>query len=154
MRIALGADHAGFELKEQLKEEISKLGYEVVDVGAHQYDALDDYPDFAQKVGEAVVADKADRGVVVCGSGIGASIAANKVTGVRAGLATDTYSARQGVEHDDVNVLVLGARITGIEVIREILKSFLAAEFSGEERHVRRLNKVIEIERFHNKLGS
>lgn len=153
MRIALGADHAGFELKEQLKEEISKLGYEVVDVGAHHYDALDDYPDFAQKVGEAVVADQADRGVVVCGSGIGASIAANKVTGVRAGLATDTYSARQGVEHDDVNVLVLGARITGIEVIREILKSFLAAEFSGEERHVRRLNKVIEIERFHNKLG-
>lgn len=152
MRIALGADHAGFELKEQLKEEISMLGYEVVDVGAHQYDALDDYPDFAQKVGEAVVADQADRGVVVCGSGIGASIAANKVTGVRAGLATDTYSARQGVEHDDVNVLVLGARITGIEVIREILKAFLAAEFSGEERHVRRLNKVIEIERFHNKL--
>lgn len=149
MRIALGADHAGFELKEQLKAEIAKLGYEVVDVGAHQYDALDDYPDFAQKVGEAVVADQAERGVVVCGSGIGASIAANKVTGVRAGLATDTYSARQGVEHDDVNVLVLGARITGIEVIREILKSFLAAEFSGEERHVRRLNKVLEIERTH-----
>jgi ribose 5-phosphate isomerase B len=149
MRIALGADHAGFELKEQLKAEISKMGYEVVDVGAHQYDALDDYPDFAQKVGEAVVADQADRGVVVCGSGIGASIAANKVTGVRAGLATDTYSARQGVEHDDVNVLVLGARITGIEVIREILKNFLAAEFSGEERHVRRLNKVLEIERTH-----
>ncbi|MGV3618209.1 MAG: ribose 5-phosphate isomerase B [Fimbriimonas sp.] len=147
MRIALGADHAGFELKQELSAEIAKLGYDVVDVGAHHYDALDDYPDFAQKVGEAVVAGQADRGVVVCGSGVGASIAANKVAGVRAGLATDTYSARQGVEHDDVNVLVLGARITGIEVIREILKSFLAAEFSGEERHVRRLNKVLDIER-------
>lgn len=147
VKIALGADHAGFELKNELAKEIAKLGHEVVDLGAHSYDALDDYPDFAELVGKAVADGQAPRGVVVCGSGIGASIAANKVTGVRAGLATDTYSARQGVEHDDVNVLVLGARISGIEVIKEILKSFLAAEFSGEERHVRRLNKVLSIER-------
>lgn len=147
MKVALGADHAGFELKTQLRKELEAQGHEIVDLGAHEYDALDDYPDFARKVGEAVVAGIAPRGIVVCGSGIGASIAANKIPGVRAGLCTDTYSAKQGVEHDDVNVLVLGARITGIEVIREIVKNFLAAEFSAEERHSRRLGKVIEIER-------
>lgn len=149
MRIALGADHAGFALKQELSAEITRMGYDVVDLGAHHYDALDDYPDFAVLVGNSVVKGEADRGIVVCGSGIGASIAANKIKGVRAGLATDSYSARQGVEHDDVNVLVLGSRITGVEVIKEIVKNFLGAEFSGEERHVRRLNKVIEIEMHH-----
>jgi len=118
-----------------------------VDLGAHSYDALDDYPDFAERVGRAVAAHEVDRGVLICGSGVGASIAANKIVGVRAGLCTDTYSAHQGVEHDDVNVLVLASRITGIEVANEILINFLKAEFSGEERHVRRLNKVLLIEK-------
>ena len=147
MKIALGSDHAGFELKETLKGKIAGLGHEVVDLGAHTYDALDDYPDFAEKVGKAVAAKEVDRGIVICGSGVGASIAANKIVGVRAGICTDTYSAHQGVEHDDVNVLVLAARITGIEVVNEILVSFLNARFTGEERHMRRLNKVLRIER-------
>jgi len=146
MTIALGADHAGFELKQKLRAELEQEGFDIVDLGAAEYDALDDYPDFAYAVAHAVAMKKAERGIVVCGSGVGASIAANKVKGARAGIATDTYSARQGVEHDDMNVLAVGARITGIEVVREIVKSFLAAEFSGEERHVRRLNKVLEIE--------
>ena len=147
MRIAIGADHAGFDLKETLHRDLLQWGYEVLDLGAHQYDANDDYPDFAFLVAEEVVGGKADRGIVVCGSGIGACIAANKVPGCRAGLGVESYSAHQGVEHDDVNVLVLGSRVTGIEVAREVLRSFLNAQFSGEERHVRRLNKVIEIER-------
>jgi len=146
MTIALGADHAGFELKQKLRAELEQEGFDIVDLGAAEYDALDDYPDFAYAVAHAVAMKKVERGIVVCGSGVGASIAANKVKGARAGIATDTYSARQGVEHDDMNVLAVGARITGIEVVREIVKSFLAAEFSGEERHVRRLNKVLEIE--------
>jgi ribose 5-phosphate isomerase B len=146
MTIALGADHAGFELKQKLRAELEQEGFDIVDLGAAEYDALDDYPDFAYAVAHAVAMKKVERGIVVCGSGVGASIAANKVKGARAGIATDTYSARQGVEHDDMNVLAVGARITGIEVVREIVKSFLGAEFSGEERHVRRLNKVLEIE--------
>lgn len=146
MTIALGADHAGFELKQKLRAELEHEGFDIVDLGAAEYDALDDYPDFAYAVAHAVAMKKVERGIVVCGSGVGASIAANKVKGARAGIATDTYSARQGVEHDDMNVLAVGARITGIEVVREIVKSFLGAEFSGEERHVRRLNKVLEIE--------
>ncbi|AIE87460.1 ribose 5-phosphate isomerase B [Fimbriimonas ginsengisoli] len=146
MKIALGADHAGFELKQLLVKEITDLGHDVIDLGATCYDALDDYPDFAQSVGETVAAGKADRGVVVCGSGIGANIAANKIPGVRAGICPDTYSAHQGVEHDDMNVLILGSRVMGVEVVREVLRSYLQAEFSGEERHVRRLNKVLAIE--------
>jgi len=146
MKIALGADHAGFELKEALAAEITRAGHEVVDVGAFTCDPLDDYPDFAYAVGEAIQKDQADRGVVVCGSGIGACIAANKMKGIRAGICPDTYSAHQGVEHDDMNVLVLGSRVMGIEVVREVLQSYLKAEFSGEERHVRRLNKVLAIE--------
>jgi len=149
MRIAIGADHAGFELKETLKRDLVQWGYELTDVGAHEFDALDDYPDFAFLVAEEVVAERVERGVVVCGSGVGACIAANKVRGCRAGLGVESYSAHQGVEHDDVNVLVLGSRVTGVEVAREVLKSFLNARFSGDERHVRRLNKVIEIERRH-----
>jgi ribose 5-phosphate isomerase B len=146
MKIALGADHAGFELKTALAKEIADAGYEVLDVGAHTCDPLDDYPDFAHLVGQAIVSGQAERGVVVCGSGIGACIAANKIKGIRAGICPDTYSAHQGVEHDDMNVLVLGSRVMGIEVVREVLHSYLGAKFSGEERHVRRLNKVLAIE--------
>lgn len=146
MIVALGADHAGFELKQELRKLITDLGHDVIDLGAHEYNALDDYPDFAALVAHAVSNQQADRGVVVCGSGIGACIAANKVHGARAGIAIESYTARQGVEHDDMNVLVLGSRVTGVEVAREALRSFLAAEFSGEERHVRRLNKVLQIE--------
>ncbi len=134
-------------MKVELAKLVAKLGHEVVDVGAFQYDALDDYPDFADALGQAVVGGKAEVGLLVCGSGIGASIAANKIPGVRAGLCAETYSAHQGVEHDDMNVLVLGARVTGIEVAKEATNSFLQAKFSGEERHLRRLNKVIAIER-------
>jgi len=146
MKIALGADHAGFDLKNALAKEIANAGHEVVDVGAFECDPLDDYPDFAYAVGEAIQKERAERGVVVCGSGIGACIAANKMKGIRAGICPDTYSAHQGVEHDDMNVLVLGSRVMGIEVVREVLQSYLKAEFSGEERHVRRLNKVLAIE--------
>lgn len=146
MRVAIGGDHAGFELKEALRAFIDELGYETVDEGATQFDALDDYPDFALAVAKAVVADRADRGIVICGSGIGAGIAANKVRGVRAGICAEPYSAHQGVEHDDMNVVVVGSRVTGIEVAKEIVRAFLGAKFSGEERHVRRLNKVLEIE--------
>jgi ribose 5-phosphate isomerase B len=146
MKIALGADHAGFEMKEELKKDIEAGGHEVVDLGAHAYEPLDDYPDFAEAVALSVADQESDRGVVICGSGIGASIAANKIKGVRAGCVNESYAAHQGVEHDDMNVLVLGSRVLGIEVAREALKAFLAAEFSGEERHIRRLNKVLLIE--------
>jgi ribose 5-phosphate isomerase B len=147
MIVAIGADHAGFELKNHLVAELETQGYDVADLGAHEFVATDDYPDYAILVAEAVAAGKAHKGIVICGSGIGACIAANKVKGARAGLATDTYSAHQGVEHDDMNVLTVGSRITGIEVVREIVKSYLSATFSGEERHVRRLNKVLNAER-------
>ena len=145
MKVAIGGDHAGFELKEHLIPLIEKLGHEVVDCGTNSTEAVD-YPDFAQAVGEQVRDGKVNRGIVVCGSGIGANIAANKVRGVRAGLSTDTYSAHQGVEHDDMNVIVLGSRITGVAVADEIVEAYLKAEFSGDERHVRRLNKVKKIE--------
>jgi ribose 5-phosphate isomerase B len=146
MKIAVGADHAGFELKNELVRDIEEAGHEVVDLGAHEYHALDDYPDFAELVGRSVASHEVDRGVLICGSGIGASIAANKIKGVRAGVVSESYGAHQGVEHDDMNVLVLGSRVLGIEVAKEALKAFLAAEFSGEERHVRRLNKLLLIE--------
>ncbi len=146
MKLAIGADHAGFELKETLKAELQTMGHEVDDLGAHAFDPLDDYPDSAEAVARAVAEGRDERGLVVCGSGVGASIAANKVKGARAAVATESYSARQGVEHDDVNILVLGGRVIGIEVAREALKAFLDAKFSGEERHVRRLEKVKAIE--------
>ena len=146
MKLAIGADHAGYELKETLKNELKGLGHQVEDLGAFTYDSLDDYPDFAEAVANEVAAGNAERGLVICGSGVGASIAANKVKGARAAVATESYSARQGVEHDDVNVLVLGSRVTGIEVAREALHAFLGAQFSGEPRHVRRLEKVLAIE--------
>jgi ribose 5-phosphate isomerase B len=146
MRIAVAADHAGFELKTQLADDIRKQGYDVVDLGACEYDASDDYPDFAAKLARAVQAGDAERGVLICGSGVGASIAANKLRGVRAGLCHDTYSAHQGVEHDDMNVLVLGSRIIGVELAREAVFAFLGARFSGEARHQRRLDKVKALE--------
>jgi RpiB/LacA/LacB family sugar-phosphate isomerase len=146
MRIAVAADHAGFELKNQLAEDIGKQGCEVVDLGAFEYDPSDDYPDFAAALARAVQGGKAERGVLICGSGVGASIAANKIHGVRAALCHDTYSAHQGVEHDDMNVLVLGSRIVGVELARELVSAFLHARFSGEPRHQRRLDKVKALE--------
>ena len=146
MRIAIGADHAGYDLKAPLTELLHSLGHEVFDVGAHGIDHLDDYPDFTGAVAVRVAGTQSERGVVVCGSGVGASVAANKVRGVRASVCHDTFSARQGVEHDDMTVLCLGARVVGEELAKEIVAAFLSASFSGEERHVRRLAKVLAME--------
>ena len=145
MRIALGSDHAGFEMKESIKSFLEELGHRVMDLGTHS-SAPVDYPDFSEAVGLAVAQGKADRGLVICGSGVGASVAANKIPGIRAGLCHDTYSAHQGVEHDDMNVLVLGSRVIGLELARDLVKTFLEATFSGEERHKRRLSKVKALE--------
>src|SRR3989475_3330485 len=142
MRVAIGSDHAGFALKEEISEKLRALGHDVTDVGAHSYVATDDYPDFAEAVGKAVLDRRAERGVLICGSGIGASVAANKMRGIRAGLCHDTYSAHQGVEHDDMNVLVLGARVIGPAMAEELVRAFAGAKFTNEERHLRRLNKV------------
>jgi ribose 5-phosphate isomerase B len=142
VRVAIAADHAGFELKNALGDQIRKLGYDLVDLGAHNYQADDDYPDFSAAAAKAVVAGQVERAVLICGSGVGASIAANKVKGARAALCHDTYSAHQGVEHDDMNILVLGSRIVGPALAEELVKAFLAARFSGEARHTRRLEKV------------
>ncbi len=145
MRIAVGSDHAGFGLKEQIKRFVQDQGHQVRDYGTH--DALPvDYPDFAEKVGLALKKAEADRGILICGSGVGASVAANKLPGIRAGVCHDTYSAHQGVEHDDMNVLVLGARIVGVELAREVVLAYLGARFTGEERHRRRLGKVESLE--------
>ena len=146
MRIAVGADHNGYALKQTIAELLKSMGHEVSDVGAHAIDPLDDYPDFAGALARTVASGEAERGVMVCGSGVGASVAANKVRGVRAAVCHDTYSAHQGVEHDDMNVLCLGARIVGEEVAREAVQAFVSATFSNEERHRRRLEKVLEIE--------
>ena len=146
MKIALGTDHAGLDLKKVIATYLAQLGHDVTDVGAHEFDPVDDYPDFAAAVAHEVAVGNVDRGLLVCGSGVGASIAANKVVGVRAAMCHDTYSAHQGVEHDDMNVLCVGARVIGIEIAREVVVSFLGATFSGDERHVRRLNKVLAIE--------
>ncbi len=151
-QIAVGADHAGFALKQELLPWLESLGCQVTDVGAHAYDAVDDYPDFTAEVARKVASGEAERGVVICGSGVGSSVVANKFPGVRAGLCHDTYSAHQGVEHDDVNVLCIGARVIGIELAMEVIRAFLGARFSGEERHVRRLSKVLDTEK--TNLGS
>ena len=145
MKIAIGGDHAGFSLKQHLVELIKDWGHEVTDLGAFNTDPSD-YPDFAKSVGAAVQKGEAERGILVCGSGIGACVAANKLKGIRAALVSDTYSARQGVDHDDVNVLCLGGRVVGPALAEEIVKAFLAAKFSGEERHLRRLEKVKAME--------
>jgi ribose 5-phosphate isomerase B len=145
MRIAIGADHAGFLLKENLAELLRQLGHEVQDLGTHSTDPVD-YPDYAEAVGLAVLRHSADRGILICGSGVGASVAANKLPGIRAGLCHDTYSAHQGVEHDAMNVLVLGSRVIGWELAHELVRAFLGAHFSGEERHRRRLAKIDAME--------
>lgn len=146
MKIAIAADHGGFPLKASIKELLEKLGHEVLDLGAHSYDKGDDYPDFARYVGQAIGHKQADRGVIICGSGVGAAVAANKMRGVRACVCHDVYSAAQGVEHDDMNVLCLGARVVGDEVARVLVTAFAKAKFSGEERHKRRLEKVNALE--------
>ncbi len=146
MKIALGSDHAGFEIKEEIKSFLTSSNIDFVDSGAYEFDALDDYPDFAKNVGYAIRNGEAQKGIIICGSGVGASITANKIKGVRAGLCHDGYSAHQGVEHDDMNVLCIGSRIIGIELIKEIIISFINAKFSGEERHSRRLQKLLDIE--------
>lgn len=147
MRVALAADHAGYDLKQSLLAYLNKQGYEVLDLGTDTGDVPSDYPDFAQKVAEAILSGDAERGVLICGSGVGASIAANKIHGIYAGLCHDTYSAHQGVEHDNMNVICVGARVVGVELVREIVRAFLNARFSGEERHVRRFSKVQAIEK-------
>ena len=142
MRIVIGADHGGYNLKSQLIDFLNTLGHEVKDVGAYTLDSSDDYPDFAQKVAECIVAGTSDRGIMLCGSGVGASVAANKVRGVRASVCHDIYSAHQGVEHDDMNVLCIGARIIGKKAAFELVSAFVDAQFSEENRHSRRLHKI------------
>lgn len=145
-KVALGADHGGFSLKNEVAQRL-RDNYEVTDLGAHALDPDDDYPDYALAVARAVAAGEAVRGIIICGSGVGACIAANKVPGVRACLCHDTYSAHQGVEHDDMNVLCLGARVVGTELAMELIEAFLGAKYSGQPRHNRRLEKVLDIER-------
>lgn len=148
MRVAFAADHAGAAFKDDLLARLAAadLGHELIDLGGDGSDPTDDYPDFAQRLGRAVQRGDADRGILVCGSGVGASVAANKMRGIRSAVCHDTYSAHQGVEHDDLNVLTLGARVIGPEPAFEIATAFLAARFSGEPRHQRRLDKVLAIE--------
>ena len=147
MQVVIGADHAGFELKELLRGDLEAAGHTVLDVGAVTYDREDDYPDFAAAVGRAVSSGRAQRGILVCGSGVGACIAANKIPGVRACLCHDIYSAAQGVEHDDMNVLCLGGLIVGSALARKLVVGFLAAQFIEEARFRRRLNKVLALEK-------
>ena len=150
MRIAIGADHAGFELKNVLAAYLRHCGHEVIDAGTTSADPVD-YPDFAEAVCKVLLDGAAERGVLVCGSGVGASVSANKIPGIRAGLCHDTYSARQGVEHDDMNMLVLGARVIGVELARELVHNFLAAKFNGEARHRRRIEKIKALEKRYGK---
>lgn len=147
MKIAVAGDHAGFHMKQRLIAELARDGHEILDLGAHEEDPSDDYPDFARAVGQALNSGRAERGILVCGSGVGASIAANKIKGIRAGIAHDTYSGHQGVEHDDMNVLCLGSRVIGEAPALEIARVFVKATFSGAERHKRRLGKILEMER-------
>jgi ribose 5-phosphate isomerase B len=146
MRIAVGADHAGFEMKDEMAAQLAEAGHAVIDLGTNSSDSVD-YPDFAAAVGRAVLGGRADRGIVFCGSGAGAAIAANKLTGIRCAQATDTYTAHQGVEHDDVNVIAMAARVIGPALAWEIIEAFIKAEFVPKERYVRRLAKVSILER-------
>jgi len=145
MRVALGADHAGFEMKQVIAQQLGSLGHRVLDLGTNSVDPVD-YPDFSAAVARAVLDGRADRGVLICGSGVGASVAANKFPGIRAGLCHDCYSAHQGVEHDNMNILVLGSRIVGLELAKDLVSTFLQATFFGEERHRRRLAKITALE--------
>jgi len=147
VNIAVGCDHGGFAMKQSVIGELKKLGHTVVDCGARSLDPADDYPDYARAVGAAIQRGGAERGVIICGSGVGACIAATKMRGIRAAVCHDTYSAHQGVEHDDMNVLCLGARIVGNELAKELVRAFASAQFTGEERHQRRLSKVLAIEK-------
>src|SRR5688500_2117692 len=148
MRVAFAADHAGAALKDEMRARLARadLGHLLIDLGGDGSDPNDDYPDFAQRLGSAIQDGKADRGILICGSGVGASVAANKMRGIRSAVCHDTYSAHQGVEHDDMNVLTLGARVIGPEPAYECTIAFLGATFSGEPRHRRRLDKVLAIE--------
>ncbi len=146
MRIAIGADHGGYPLNERVIEELQNAGHELIDFGTHDGSVPDDYPDYAKKVAKAVQDKSVEIGILICGSGVGAAVAANKFRGIRAALCGDTYSGHQSREHDDCNVLCLGARVVGVELALEILRAFVAARFTGEERHRRRLEKIKEIE--------
>jgi ribose 5-phosphate isomerase B len=150
MRVAIGADHAGFQLKQLVSEHLRSAGHAIIDVGTAS-DAPVDYPDYAEALAKVVLDGKAERGVLICGSGVGASVAANKIPGIRAGLCHDSYSARQGVEHDEINVLVLGARVIGCALAKELVDGFLAAQFSREERHRRRVEKIKALEQRYQK---
>jgi len=145
MRVAIASDHAGFPLKETVMQTVRAAGHEPIDLGTHDASPVD-YPDFAEKVGGAVQRGEAERGIILCGSGVGASIAANKLKGIRSGVCHDTYTAHQGVEHDDMNVLAIGGRVIGPELAVEVVRAYLGAKFSGEERHARRVGKVKDIE--------
>ncbi|HEX8462488.1 MAG TPA: RpiB/LacA/LacB family sugar-phosphate isomerase [Segetibacter sp.] len=147
MKIGIAADHAGFEQKQGLLKQLGEAGYEVKDYGALAYDAKDDYPDIIVALAKAVAAGEVHKGIAVCGSGVGVSIAANKINGVRAALITETYSAHQGVEHDDMNLLCIGGRVIGPMLIWEIVQAYLKAEYKGEERFQRRLDKVLALEK-------
>ena len=146
LRVALGADHAGYALKNELFARFKSI-CDIIDIGAHEFDPQDDFPCFAEAVATEVSSARAHRGIIICGSGVGACVAANKVPGVRAGICHDTYSAHQGVEHDDMNILCLGSRVVGVELAAELVTAFLNARFSGEARFSRRLEKVLSIER-------
>jgi ribose 5-phosphate isomerase B len=145
MRITIASDHAGFELKQVLADFLRRQGHQILDIGTHSTEPVD-YPDFAEALAVKVLRGESERGILICGSGVGASVAANKIPGIRAGLCHDAYSAHQGVEHDDMNVLVLGARVIGTELAKDLCLGFVKAQFSGEERHRRRLNKILSIE--------
>ena len=147
MRVAVAFDHRGVKLREELLAELAALGHETVDLGTDKPEPRIDYPDKAREIGEAIRNGEAERGVFVCGSGVGASVAANKLAGIRAAICHDTYSAHQGVEHDDMNVLCLGSEVVGAELALELTRTFLAARFNGGERYVRRLEKIEEMER-------
>ena len=154
MKIGIAADHGGFELKELLAGVMRAAGHELVDFGAFHYDPQDDYPDFVEPLARAVAAGEVERGLAVCGSGVGAAIVANKISGVRSALITESYSARQGVEHDDMNLMCIGGRVIGPELAKELLEAFLRARFTGEERHRRRLAKVAILESRKSEVGS
>lgn len=146
MRIVIGSDHAGLSLKEEIKTFLKDQGYDVIDIGTNGNEPVD-YPDYAERVGIAILEKRAERGILICGSGVGASVAANKIPGIRAAVCHETYTARQGVEHDALNVIVVGSRVIGSESVKDVVRSFLSARFSGLERYVRRLEKVQALER-------
>lgn len=154
MRIAIGADHAGVPLNITVIEELRRAGHDVIDFGTHDASVPDDYPDHAKKIGDAVRNGTAEIGILICGSGVGAAVAANKIRGIRAALCGDTYSAHQSREHDDCNVLCLGSRVVGVELALDIVRAFVAARFTGEERHQRRLAKVQALETNFNAPGN